>query len=270
MREYCITIKKCTGLETYTIKANTPEDVVEFYLKYIHVKAQITKVTDYRLADISVKLMQGKRCPSNYYSIQFIEYLVNEKETEEQKKWTKRETLISKEYINSGAYRKKFDVIADGNTFLARTLYQYAKEMLQHRSGSEFEDMLWFDMIGMKPIDYAKDEKTEREIYYSESRENLIRQYANGQILTMHTHPNSSIPSPADYNSYVKHHFALSFVLCHNGQIFQYSATRPLDEQDEKLYNMYVNKYMQQGCQIGIALESACNQMGYIAAKEVL
>lgn len=46
-----------------------------------------------------------------------------------------KDTSINHAYINSGEYRKKFDVISNNNE-LNRKVYQLAKKMLEHRSGT--------------------------------------------------------------------------------------------------------------------------------------
>lgn len=51
-----------------------------------------------------------------------------------------KETAINHTYINSGEYRSKFDRITE-NINVNRILYNKAKEMLNHRSGTKYEDM---------------------------------------------------------------------------------------------------------------------------------
>ena len=55
-----------------------------------------------------------------------------------------KETLVNKSYIESGEYRRKFDNATD-NRKLNKALYDAAKTALKHRSGTELEDMYWFD-----------------------------------------------------------------------------------------------------------------------------
>ena len=63
---------------------------------------------------------------------------------EEQRYGRNKNTVINHAYINSGEYRKKFDKISD-NKKLNKLLYQLAKAMLEHRSGTLYEDMYWVD-----------------------------------------------------------------------------------------------------------------------------
>ncbi len=58
---------------------------------------------------------------------------------ESQRYGRNKSTMINKSYIESGEYRRKFDRITD-DANLARLLYNKAKEMLYHRSGTEYED----------------------------------------------------------------------------------------------------------------------------------
>ena len=55
-------------------------------------------------------------------------------------------TVVNHTYIESGVYRNKFDKITH-NKNMSRILYSKAKEMLEHRSGTLFEDMYWIDGI---------------------------------------------------------------------------------------------------------------------------
>ena len=55
---------------------------------------------------------------------------------EEQRYGRNKETLVNHTYIESGEYRRKFDNISD-NAELNKLLYQLAKKMLTHRSGTD-------------------------------------------------------------------------------------------------------------------------------------
>lgn len=59
---------------------------------------------------------------------------------ERQRYGRNKDTTINHAYINSGEYRKKFDGISECPE-LNRLIYKIAKEMLNHRSGSEYSYM---------------------------------------------------------------------------------------------------------------------------------
>lgn len=66
-------------------------------------------------------------------------------ELEEQRIGRNKETIVNNAYINSGEYKRKYDFISN-NKELSRILYKLAKDMLEHRSGTEYEDMYWIDL----------------------------------------------------------------------------------------------------------------------------
>ena len=66
-------------------------------------------------------------------------------EFEEQRIGRDKTTTINHAYINSNKYRRKFDLISN-NIALSRILYRIAKRMLEHRSGTKYDDMYWIDL----------------------------------------------------------------------------------------------------------------------------
>lgn len=109
-----------------------------------------------------------------------------------------KNTIINHSYINSGAYRNKFDKISSDQT-LNRMAYQIAKRMLQHRSGTQFEDMYWIDIDTLEVVASEISQKRERKIKYSKNTKKAILKHDN--LLVIHTHPNSMPPSINDFNS---------------------------------------------------------------------
>ena len=150
-------------------------------------------------------------------------------------------TLINNSYIDSGEYRKKFDNMSY-DVSVSRVLYTKAKEMLKHRSGTLFEDMCWVDSKTGLVVASALNEQIEESIVYTEMLKKAIANQQN--LITMHTHPNSMPPSASDFNSMFKHGYQSSFVLCHDGKIFQYLAN---EEVNERLYGLYIQRFMADG-----------------------
>lgn len=148
-----------------------------------------------------------------------------------------KNTVVNKTYINSGEYRRKFDKITH-NDDINRILYLKAKEMLFHRSGTLLEDMYWIDGGTGEIVAKALDETEEGKIEYTPSISKAINGRDN--LITMHTHPNSMPPSIVDFNSCFLHNYALCFVICHDGKIYNYASTQRVPD---NLYNIYVNKF---------------------------
>lgn len=141
-----------------------------------------------------------------------------QEQIEQQRYGRNKDTIINHTYIESGEYRNKFDRISDDKE-LNRLVYKTAKKMLNHRSGTLFEDMYWIDI----------DSKA-------------IRNYKN--LLVLHTHPYSMPPSIRDFNSNINNGYQISLVCCHNGRVFMYQSNRRVVE---LLYKGTVAKYKKMG-----------------------
>lgn len=158
-------------------------------------------------------------------------------ENEDQRAGKNKETSINKQYIESGEYRQKFDLITTSKS-INRILYQKAKEMLMHRSGTEYEDMYWIDINSGDVICSKLDETNIREVRHTKSIDKKLKKC--GAVLAIHTHPHSMPPSVEDFNSFVKAGYKLGIVICHDGSIYRYCSIREISEQ---LMMLYINKY---------------------------
>lgn len=160
---------------------------------------------------------------------------------EEQRYGRNKDTQINHSYIDSGEYRKKFDKISD-NEKLNKVLYSLAKDMLNHRAGTLFEDMYWLNPDTAEIMAKELDGLTEEQIDYSTKTMKIVD--TTSGLLTIHSHPNSYSPSAVDFNSNYSHDYVLGIICCHDGRIFIYSANEKIDED---LYTAYVKKYKLEG-----------------------
>ena len=118
--------------------------------------------------------------------------------------------MINHTYISSGEYRKKFDEISMSPK-LNRLLYQVSKKMLEHRSGTEFEDMYWIDPESVTIVAEETESSSEGKIRYTENLISKIRKYNN--LITLHSHPNSFPPSINDLNSNYYNHYDIGIIV---------------------------------------------------------
>ena len=152
-----------------------------------------------------------------------------------------KDTAINQRYIDSGQYRSKFDKISDDKD-LNRKVYQIAKKMLKHRTGTLLEDMYWIDIDSLKIVASETDQKIASKVRYSKKTKEAIEKNTN--LLALHTHPNSMLPSINDFNSAFKNGYHLCMVCCHDGKIFLYHAKRHVHE---FLYKGQITKYKRRG-----------------------
>jgi len=160
---------------------------------------------------------------------------------EEQRYGRNKETLVNHAYIENGEYRKKFDKISD-NAELNKLLYQLAKRMLVHRSGTLYEDMYWIDTDTLEIVASETNCELEQRIIYSEATKRAIR--GKEGLLTIHSHPSSFPPSLEDFNSNYGHGNGKGIVCGHDGSIYVYWANEEVPRgRCEYLHQKYYNLY---------------------------
>ena len=162
-------------------------------------------------------------------------------EDEEQRYGRNKDTIINRTYINSGDYRKKFDRISSSPK-LNRLLYQLSKKMLEHRSGTEYEDMYWIDPQSIAFIAEETESDFVGRIDYTTGIISKIQKY--NDLITLHSHPNSFPPSINDLNSNYYNHYDIGIVVCHDGKIYVYSSKQAINED---YYNLKVEKFLKSG-----------------------
>ncbi len=152
-----------------------------------------------------------------------------------------KETLINRSYIESGEYRRKFDNASD-NPELNKALYDAAKTALKHRSGTELEDMYWFDGKTGEILSKEINGITPRLVNYSEKTKQAVRTHNN--IIALHTHPSSMPPSIEDFNACCRYGYTFGIIACHNGKVFKYTSDQFVSS---KLYELSVVDYIELG-----------------------
>lgn len=167
--------------------------------------------------------------------------IILEKEDEEQRYGRNKDTAINRTYINSGDYRKKFDEISSSPK-LNRLLYRLSKKMLEHRSGTGFEDMYWIDPTSISIVAEETESYSEGKIEYAEKLISKIKKHNN--LITLHSHPNSFPPSINDLNSNYYNNYDIGIVACHDGRIFVYSSKQVINEE---YYKLTIEKYLKSG-----------------------
>lgn len=160
-------------------------------------------------------------------------------EIEDQRVGRNKDTLVDSSFIESGQYRRKIDAITTSDK-LNHLIYQKAKEMLFHRSGTEHEDMYWFDIDTESVLCSKLDETNIKEIRHTKAISRKLQKCEH--ILAVHTHPHSMPPSAEDFNCFVEAGYEVGIVLCHDGTIYMYSANKKISLQ---LMEMYIQREYQ-------------------------
>ena len=139
---------------------------------------------------------------------------------------------------------------------LNKLLYKIAKKMLLHRSGTEYEDMYWIDLINGKIVCKITDSKYKKKILYTTTIKKMIKKSEN--LLTIHTHPDSFPPSIDDINSNYDHNYEIGIVICHDGRVYMYSAEERINV---NYYKLTVEDYLKNGYNEDTAQIEALKEM---------
>ena len=116
--------------------------------------------------------------------------------------------------------------------------------MLRHRSGQNGEDLYLYNTKTkqwVKSVSGTEAGKPE----YTDDIINAIKKAVDGEIIAFHNHPASMPPSVDDINSAKYNGYGKGYTLCHNGNIFEYTAGERYI--DVAIYNLYVEKYRSNG-----------------------
>lgn len=152
-----------------------------------------------------------------------------------------KDTLVNKTYIDGGEYRRKFDTLTD-KPDVNKAIYDKAKMALKHRSGTELEDMYWFDSNTGTVIAQEIDSTDKRSITYSDKTRLAVEKHDD--LIALHTHPSSMPPSAADFNSCFRNRYKIGYIACHNGKVFAYKSSQEISE---NLYELYISDYISSG-----------------------
>jgi hypothetical protein len=154
-----------------------------------------------------------------------------EREDNEESRYGRDKSLsIDHKFIDGGLFRRKFDKLSN-NKELNRNIYQCSKTILNHRSGTDFEDMYWFDGDNGNLFASITDMTEPSKVVYQTDYLEKFRNITNK--VTLHNHPRSMPPSIGDFESAYNNGYSKGIIICHNGIVFSYKS---IEKPDKDIY----------------------------------
>ena len=140
---------------------------------------------------------------------------------ESKRKYKYKDTVINTAEISSAGYRRKFTNIT-GENKISRSLWENALDMLDHRSGTKYEDLAF---VNSKTGDAKINKNYDKEntASPSDSMKKMLRDAEPHSIIAIHNHPGSSAPSYSDIMACKDRKYKYGLVVCHDGTIYKYS-----------------------------------------------
>lgn len=222
-------VKAAAGLDT------TKED---YWYKYnkMRLKELVDASNGYLKRDYSAEKIGGTK-GRPYKPVRIPKKRVTYREThkEESRRSIDGKTTIDRKYINSNEYRKKFGFLEEDR----KTVIRVAREsvnILKHRQGTLGEDLVYINPKDNKVL-RNRSSQIEQETYATERMKKIVTDNLR-EIIAIHNHPKSGVPSFSDLSNAKRYKYGL--VVCHNGLIFKYE-TQPEKILDEHAINMYLD-----------------------------
>lgn len=130
--------------------------------------------------------------------------------------------------VKTSEYRNRFNNL-DENVKIQREAYKASKTMLEHRSGTKFEDLTFIDSATGKSMTRT-DYNIESEVMPSLRMRQMVTNAAPHTIIAIHNHPGNSMPSISDLQTAFAHKYKYGLIACHNGYVMRYRVTGEINE----------------------------------------
>ncbi len=150
---------------------------------------------------------------------------------------------VPKNLTQSREFRSKFDSM-DPDKSVQREYYNTAKAMLKHRSGTNGEDLYFYNTRTKTWYSSTTGIQAGTPDYTDEIKR-ALRESKTGDIVSFHNHPLGMPPSAGDLNAALKNGYKKGYTIGHNGVIFEYTA--PIYIIDEAVYNKRISLHLQRG-----------------------
>lgn len=176
-----------------------------------------------------------------------------ERKQENEKKSRINEYSVNNTIVRAKEYRDKFNSITEDDA-VNSTLYNKAMDVLDHRGGTDYEDMHLISIAdGLVKGTQTKteyyngvtEELRHSHVWYNESLNSAIKLNPTKSLISLHNHPGSLPPSGGDFESQFIHGYKGGVIACHNGDVYYYEVGKK--RFSGKLYDLTVDKFMKQG-----------------------
>lgn len=162
---------------------------------------------------------------------------------EQERMQSSSDYAVPKDLVKSREFRSKFDSM-DSDKKLQRQYYQVAKKMLSHRSGTNGEDLYFYNTRTKKWYSSTTGTQAGTPDYTEEIRR-ALQESEKDEIVSFHNHPLGMPPSAGDLNAALKNGYQKGYTIGHDGTVFEYTA--PIFIIDEAVYNKRISLHAEKG-----------------------
>ncbi len=162
---------------------------------------------------------------------------------EEERARHSQKYAVPQNLTESSSFTRKFISMTD-DAELRRQFYQESKAMLHNRSGTNGEDLKYYNPRLKKWYRSTKGTEAGSPDYNNEILQGLS-EAEPFELISFHNHPKGMPPSDVDLNCALQNKYKAGYTIGHNGTIFEYTA--PKYYIDGNVYTSRVASYTEKG-----------------------
>lgn len=146
---------------------------------------------------------------------------------------------IDRKQIASAEYQNKFNALGE-NKRITRSIRANAKKMLRHRSGTEYEDLVYINSK-TGAVMVRDDYNVARQVKPSKAMKKMLKDTEDYTIIGIHNHPSSTTPSINDIQAAASGKYKYGLIAGHNGTIFKYTVNGEVNKVNADIYLERIN-----------------------------
>ena len=135
--------------------------------------------------------------------------------------------------VRTQEYEKSIQSLGEPEE-ITKSIVNGSREILDHRKGTEFEDLMFISEDNRSLV--RSDYNVKKECVPSRAMIKLVDSNPPYSVIAIHNHPGSSVPSYEDLVSLVKHKYKYGLIICHDGSIFRYRRNANEFDIDSAIY----------------------------------
>lgn len=165
-------------------------------------------------------------------------------------KYDYKQSVIDRKQIASADYQNKFNNLGE-NKKVTRSIRAKTKEMLRHRSGTNYEDLAYINTKTGKSV-INKSFNQAASAKPSKAMTKLLKDADEYTVVGVHNHPNSTTPSMNDIKVAEARKYKYGIVAGHNGMICKYTINGPVNYINADIYLEKANALFYNGDMEGL------------------
>ncbi len=146
---------------------------------------------------------------------------------------------IDRKQIASAEYQNKFNDLGE-NKRITRSIRANAKKMLRHRSGTEYENLVYINSK-TGAVMVRDDYNVARQVKPSKAMKKMLKNTEDYTIIGIHNHPSSTTPSINDIQAAGSGRYKYGLIAGHNGTIFKYTVNGEVNKVNADIYLERIN-----------------------------